>query len=113
MRKMNCKILAAALLAIQIAVTAMPASALACENDLVEETTQEQVEMTAEITEEAAPAEPEVIAKETEETVEAETKKESEVETTEEDTVEAAGEEAAEETEGSFPRDKGAASFLC
>lgn len=98
MRKMNYKTLAAALLAIQIAVTAMPASALACENDVGEETAQVQIEMTAEITEEAAQAEPEVVAKETEETVEAEAKEEVEAETKEENFAEAAEENTVEET---------------
>ena len=35
MRKMNCKMLAAALVAVQIAVTAMPATAFAAENDQI------------------------------------------------------------------------------
>ena len=95
MRKMNYKTLAAALLAIQIAVTAMPASALACENGVVEETAQEQTEMTAEVTEEAAQAEPEVVAKET---VDAEAREEVEAETKEENFAEAAEENTVEET---------------
>ena len=51
MRRINYKTLAAAMIAIQIAVTAMPAAALACENDQIQETAQEQVEVTEEITE--------------------------------------------------------------
>ena len=54
MRKINYKTLAAAMIAIQIAVTAMPASALACENDRIQETAQEQVEVNEEISEEVA-----------------------------------------------------------
>ena len=88
MRKINYKTLAAAMIAIQIAVTAMPAAALACENDQIQETAQEQVEVTEEITEEA-----EDPAKEAEETVEAETK------TVEENVVEETEENFAEETE--------------
>lgn len=75
MRKLNCRILAATLLAVQIAVIAMPATALAAENDQIQETVQEQVEApseTAETTEEApavvaeAPAEEETSTKEEE-----------------------------------------------
>ena len=93
MRKINYKTLAAAMIAIQIAVTAMPASALACENDRIQETAQEQVEVNEESTEEAGQAE----AEEPEEvTVEAETKEEAE--TMEETAVEETGENFAEET---------------
>ena len=42
MRKMNCRILAATLLAVQIAVTAMPATALAAENDQIQETVKKE-----------------------------------------------------------------------
>lgn len=52
MRKMNCRMLAAALVAVQIAVTAMPATAFAAENDQIQETVQEQVEAPAEEPEE-------------------------------------------------------------
>ena len=104
MRKMNCRILAATLLAVQIAVTAMPATALAAENDQIQETVQEQVEAPAETTEEApavvaeapaeeetptkeeeaAPVEIEVPAEEPEEVVETQPQEESAVEVTEE-----------------------------
>ena len=100
MRKMNCRILAATLLAVQIAVTAMPATALAAENDQIQETVQEQVEAPAETTEEApavvaeapaeeetptkeeeaAPVEIEVPAEEPEEVVETQPQEESAVE---------------------------------
>ena len=76
MRKMNCRIFAATLLAVQIAVTTMPATALAAENDQVQETVQEQIE---------APAD------ESEEVVEIQTQEESAVEVSEET-------ETAEET---------------
>ena len=76
MRKMNCRIFAATLLAVQIAVTTMPATALAAENDQVQETVQEQIE---------APAD------EPEEVVEIQTQEESAVEVSEET-------ETAEET---------------
>lgn len=69
MRKMNCRIFAATLLAVQIAVTTMPATALAAENDQVQETVQEQIE---------APAD------EPEEVVEIQTQEESAAEVTEE-----------------------------
>lgn len=98
MRKMNCRILAATLLAVQIAVTAMPATALAAENDQVQETVQEQVEAPAETKKEAPAAEAQAPVKEEEqipldsaapveepeETVETETQAESAVEVTEE-----------------------------
>ena len=76
MRKMNCRIFAATLLAVQIAVTTMPATALAAENDQVQEMVQEQIE---------APAD------EPEEVVEIQTQEESAVEVSEET-------ETAEET---------------
>ena len=66
MRKINYKTLAAAMIAIQIAVTAMPASALACENDRIQETAQEQVEVNEEISEEAEQSVAEEPAKEAE-----------------------------------------------
>ena len=97
MRKMNCRILAAALVAVQIAVTAMPATALAAETDQVQEMVQEQAEETAPVEgtpavvaeapakeEEAAPAETEASVEEPEEAVETETQNESAVEVTEE-----------------------------
>ena len=93
MRKINYKTLAAAMIAIQIAVTAMPASALACENDQIQEIAQEQFEVNEEISEEAEQAVAEEPAKEAEETVEAETK------TVEENVVEETEENFAEETE--------------
>ena len=93
MRKMNCRILAATLLAVQIAVTAMPATALAAENDQIQETVQEQVEAPAETTEttETAPAEIEAPVEEPEEVVETQPQEEITAEVTEET-------EAAEET---------------
>ena len=99
MRKINYKTLAAAMIAIQIAVTAMPASALACENDRIQETAQEQVEVNEEISEEAEQSVAEEPAKEAEETVETETKEEAETETMEENVVEETEENFAEETE--------------
>ena len=83
MRKMNCRILAATLLAVQIAVAAMPATALAAENDQVQETVQEQVEApsdTAETTEEAPVVVAEVPAEEPEEVAETQPQEESAVE---------------------------------
>ena len=82
MRKMNCRILAATLLAVQIAVAAMPATALAAENDQVQETVQEQVEAPSETAEttEAAPVEIEVPAEEPEEVAETLPQEESAVE---------------------------------
>ena len=83
MRKMNCKMLAAALVAVQIAVTAMPATAFAAENDQIQETVQaaqEQVE-------------------EPEEVVETETQKESAAEVTEEPEETEKTTETAEVTE--------------
>ena len=82
MRKMNCRILAATLLAVQIAVAAMPATALAAENDQVQETVQEQVEAPSETAEttEAAPVEIEVPAEEPEEVAETQPQEESAVE---------------------------------
>ena len=118
MRKMNCRILAATLLAVQIAVIAMPATALAAENDQIQETVQEQqVEAPAETTEEApavvaealaeeetptkeeeaAPVEIEVPAEEPEEVVETQPQEESAVEVTEE--TETAEETKTPETE--------------
>ena len=93
MRKMNCRILAATLLAVQIAVAAMPATALAAENDQIQETVQEQVEAPAETTEttETAPAEIEAPVEEPEEVVETQPQEEITAEVTEET-------EAAEET---------------
>ena len=93
MRKMNCRMLAAALVAVQIAVTAMPATALAAENDQIQETVQEQVEAPAETTEttETAPAEIEAPVEEPEEVVETQPQEEITAEVTEET-------EAAEET---------------
>ena len=99
MRKINYKTLAAAMIAIQIAVTAMPASALACENDQIQEIAQEQFEVNEEISEEAEQAVAEEPAKEAEETVETETKEEAETETMEENVVEETEENFAEETE--------------
>ena len=98
MRKMNCRILAATLLAVQIAVTTMPATALAAESDQIQEIVQEQEEATAEIKEEALAAEVQAPAKEEEpapviaaapveepeETVATETQEESAAEVTEE-----------------------------
>ena len=82
MRKMNCRILAVTLLAVQIAVAAMPATALAAENDQVQETVQEQVEAPSETAEttEAAPVEIEVPAEEPEEVAETLPQEESAVE---------------------------------
>ena len=82
MRKLNCRILAATLLAVQIAVAAMPATALAAENDQVQETVQEQVEAPSETAEttEAAPVEIEVPAEEPEEVAETLPQEESAVE---------------------------------
>ena len=82
MRKMNCRILAVTLLAVQIAVAAMPATALAAENDQVQETVQEQVEAPSETAEttEAAPVEIEVPAEEPEEVAETQPQEESAVE---------------------------------
>ena len=83
MRKLNCRILAATLLAVQIAVAAMPATALAAENDQVQETVQEQVEApsdTAETTEEAPVVVAEVPAEEPEEVAETQPQEESAVE---------------------------------
>ena len=93
MRKLNCRILAATLLAVQIAVIAMPATALAAENDQIQETVQEQVEAPAETTEttETAPAEIEAPVEEPEEVVETQPQEEITAEVTEET-------EAAEET---------------
>ena len=105
MRKMNCRMLAAALVAVQIAVTAMPATAFAAENDQIQETVQvvqEQAETPAkEIApveevpavvaeapakeEEAAPVEVEAPAEDSEEeAIETEAQKESTIEVTEE-----------------------------
>ena len=122
MRKMNCKMLAAALVAVQIAVTAMPATAFAAENDQIQETVQaaqEQVEASAEEPapakeaeeapafvaeapakeEEAAPAETEASVEEPEEVVETETQKESAAEVTEEPEETEKTTETAEVTE--------------
>ena len=112
MRKMNCRILAAALVAVQIAVTAMPATALAAETDQVQEMVQEQAEETAPVEgtpavvaeapakeEEAAPAETEASVEEPEEAVETETQNESAVEVTEEPEETEKTTETAEVTE--------------
>ena len=85
MRKMNCKLLAAALVAIQITAAAMPMCAMACETEQAE-TAQEQTEMVEEITEML-----EETAEKTEEPAEAEAK--------EEKADEAIAEKTAEETE--------------
>ena len=107
MRKMNCKMLAAALVAVQIAVTAMPATAFAAENDQIQETVQaaqEQVEAPAEEPApakeaEEAPAETEASVEEPEEVVETETQKESAAEVTEEPEETEKTTETAEVTE--------------
>lgn len=96
MRKMNCRILAATLLAVQIAVAAVPATALAAENDQIQETVQEQVEAPAETTEEA-PAEIEAPVEEPEEVVETQPQEEITAEVTEE--TEAVEETKTRETE--------------
>ena len=99
MRKMNCRILAATLLAVQIAVAAVPATALAAENDQIQETVQEQVEAPAETTEttETAPAEIEAPVEEPEEVVETQPQEEITAEVTEE--TEAVEETKTRETE--------------
>ena len=100
MRKLNCRILAATLLAVQIAVIAMPATALAAENDQIQETVQEQVEApseTAETTEEAPAVVAEAPAEEPEEVAETQPQEESAVEVTEE--TETAEETKTPETE--------------
>ena len=99
MRKLNCRILAATLLAVQIAVIAMPATALAAENDQIQETVQEQVEAPAETTEttETAPAEIEAPVEEPEEVVETQPQEEITAEVTEE--TEAVEETKTRETE--------------
>ena len=99
MRKLNCRILAATLLAVQIAVAAVPATALAAENDQIQETVQEQVEAPAETTEttETAPAEIEAPVEEPEEVVETQPQEEITAEVTEE--TEAVEETKTRETE--------------
>ena len=100
MRKLNCRILAATLLAVQIAVTAMPATALAAENDQVQEMVQEQAEVAAETKEEAPAAEAQAPAKEEEPaTVEAAAPVEEPEETIETETQEESAAEGTEETE--------------
>ena len=100
MRKLNCRILAATLLAVQIAVTAMPATALAAENGQVQEMVQEQAEVAAEIKEEAPAAEAQAPAKEEEPApVEAAAPVEEPEETTETETQEESTVEVTEETE--------------
>ena len=96
MRKMNCRILAATLLAVQIAVAAVPATALAAENDQIQETVQEQDEAPAETTEEAL-AEIEAPVEEPEEVVETQPQEEITAEVTEE--TEAVEETKTRETE--------------
>ena len=99
--------LAAALVAVQIAVTAMPATAFAAENDQIQETVQaaqEQVEAPAEEPApakeaEEAPAETEASVEEPEEVVETETQKESAAEVTEEPEETEKTTETAEVTE--------------
>lgn len=82
MRRINYKTLAAAMIAIQIAVTAMPASALACENDRIQETAQEQVEVNEEISEEVAGEAYDVTEDEAQnETAEQETEKQAQEQT--------------------------------
>ena len=102
MRKMNYKLLAAALVAIQITAAAMPMCAMACETEQAE-TAQEQTEMVEEISEML-----EESAEKTEEPAAAEEKEEKEEKADEaveekvvEETKEAADEEAepAEEKE--------------
>ena len=100
MRKLNCRILAATLLAVQIAVTAMPATALAAENGQVQEMVQEQAEVAAEIKEEAPAAEAQAPVKEEEPApVEAAAPIEEPEETTETETQEENTVEVTEETE--------------
>ena len=99
MRKMNCKMLAAALVAVQIAVTAMPATALAAETDQVQEMVQEQVEAPAPV-EEAAPVVEEESAP-AKESAPAETPAETTEETAPAETEVA--EEEPEETENKAP----------
>ena len=96
MRKMNCRILAATLLAVQIAVAAVPATALAAENDQIQETVQEQDEAPAETTDEA-PAKIEAPVEEPEEVVETQPQEEITAEVTEE--TEAVEETKTRETE--------------
>jgi LPXTG-motif cell wall-anchored protein len=93
MRKMNYKLLAAALVAIQISVTAMPMCAMACETEQAE-TAQEQTEMVDEITEML-----EESAEKTEEPAAAEVKEEKADEAAEEKVVEETKEAADEEAE--------------
>ncbi len=88
MRKMNYKLLAAALVAIQISVTAMPMCAMACETEQAE-TAQEQTEMVEEIAEML-----EESAEKTEEPAAAEVKEEKAEEKVVEETKEAVDEEA-------------------
>lgn len=103
MRKMNYKLLAAALVAIQISVTAMPMCAMACETEQVE-TAQEQTEMVEEITEML-----EESAEKTEEPAAAEAKEEKAEEAVEEKVVEETKEAADEEAEPAEEKDAPAA----
>lgn len=105
MRKMNYKLLAAALVAIQISVTAMPMCAMACETEQAE-TAQEQteMEMVEEITEML-----EESAEKTEEPAAAEAKEEKAEEAAEEKVVEETKEAADEEAEPAEEKDAPAA----
>jgi len=103
MRKMNYKLLAAALVAIQISVTAMPMCAMACETEQAE-TAQEQTEMVEEITEML-----EESAEKTEEPAAAEAKEEKADEAAEEKVVEETKEAADEEAEPAEEKDAPAA----
>lgn len=103
MRKMNYKLLAAALVAIQISVTAMPMCAMACETEQAE-TAQEQTEMVEEITEML-----EESAEKTEEPAAAEAKEEKAEEAVEEKVVEETKEAADEEAEPAEEKDAPAA----
>ena len=102
MRKMNCKLLAAALVAIQITAAAMPMCAMACETEQAE-TAQEQTEMVEEITEMLEESAEKESAEKTDEPAEAEVKEEKAdeaiVEKTAEKTEEAADAEAEPEEE--------------
>ena len=103
MRKMNYKLLAAALVAIQISVTAMPMCAMACETEQAE-TAQEQTEMVEEIAEML-----EVSGEKTEEPAAAEAKEEKADEAAEEKVVEETKEVADEEAEPAEEKDAPAA----
>lgn len=103
MRKMNYKLLAAALVAIQISVTAMPMCAMACETEQAE-TAQEQTEMVEEITEML-----EESAEKTEEPAAAEAKEEKADKAAEEKVVEETKEAADEAAEPAEEKDAPAA----